>query len=89
MNLGIIAASIAPVRPLFVNLERTAQVPSETVRGPYASNRPFLNHLNASGAAAKPAAIVLGQVGITETLNVDTFRNRHELAEEGAESEGV
>ena len=89
MNLGIIAASIAACRPLFANLGSVARAPSDTIRGPYASDRPFLGHSNASGPAGKPKDIVLSPMGITKTTNVDIRRKSEKGAEEDASPERV
>lgn len=73
-NLGIIAASIATVRPLFANLGPIVQVSSETIRGPYASDRPFLGHLNVPGAGGMPKSIALSPMRINQATNVDLLR---------------
>ncbi|KAF6229440.1 hypothetical protein HO133_007556 [Letharia lupina] len=73
-NLGIIAASIATVRPLFANLGPIVQVSSETVRGPYASDRPFLGYSNVPGAGGMPKSIALSPMRITQATNVDLLR---------------
>ena len=89
MNLGIIAASIATLRPLFANLGSVVRVPSDTIRGPYSPDRPFLTHSNASGPGRKSKGIVLNPMGITKTTDFDIERKYQGPAEEEAPNDGV
>lgn len=89
MNLGVIAASIATLRPLFVNLGSAVRAPSDTIRGPYSSERPFLVHSNSSGPARNPRGIVLSPMGITKTTDFDIMRKYQGPAEEEATDERV
>lgn len=71
MNLGIIAASIATLRPLFANLGTMVRVHSDTPQEPYASDRPFAKNLKASKAGRKVTSILLDPMSITKTTDVE------------------
>ena len=71
MNLGIIAASIATIRPLFVNLGSMVRVASDPTREPYDSDRPFFRDPKASKASTKLRGILLNPTGITKTTDVE------------------
>lgn len=82
MNLGIIAASIATLRPLFTNIESIVRVPSDTVRGPYSSDRPFVTRLKAAKAGGKLTGILLSPMGITKSTEVEVVRDNQDTSEE-------
>lgn len=72
MNLGIIAASIATLRPLFTNLGGpTGRVSPDTIQGPYDSDQPFMAHSKAVRAGRKLTDILLKPMGITKTTDVE------------------
>ena len=86
MNLGIIAASIATLRPLFANLEPMVRVSSDTPQEPYASDRPFARNLKASRAGRKLTSILLDPLStsITKTTDVEVSqRSFRDTLEEG------
>ena len=80
MNLGIIAASIATLRPLFANLG-AGRISSDTTRGPYASNRPLVRDLKAPNALGKLTGILLNPMGITKTTDVEVTQDFREASE--------
>ncbi|KAL8693260.1 MAG: hypothetical protein Q9224_003788, partial [Gallowayella concinna] len=82
MNLGIVAASIATLRPLFVNLEPMVRIASDPTRGPNASNQPFVRRLGASMAGAKLRGILLSSMGSTKTTDVDVTQDSRKVSEE-------
>ena len=85
MNLGIIAASIATLRPLFANLGPMVRVPSDTPRETYASDRPFARNLKASKAGRRLTSILLDPMSITKTTDVEVSQqsDRDGLEERG------
>ena len=85
MNLGIIAASIPTLRPLFANLEPMVRVASDTNQGLYASDRPFLRNLNKPKASSMLTDIPLNPIGITKTTGVDVSRDleKYEVTQGG------
>lgn len=82
MNLGIITASIATLRPLFANLGSLIRVSSDTVQEPYASDRPFVRHSKAAKAGRKLTGILLDPMGITKRTDLEITQNFHETSEE-------
>ncbi|KAL9102530.1 MAG: hypothetical protein Q9163_002339 [Psora crenata] len=70
MNLGIIAASIATIRPLFVNLGPMVRVSSDNNGGPYSSSRPLVKNSKAS-KAGRNLGIVLNPMGTTKTMDTE------------------
>lgn len=82
MNLGMIAASIAPLRPLFANLGPMVRVSFDAVRDPYTSDRPFVRNSKASKATRKLTDILLNPMGITKTTDVDVTQTTREGSEE-------
>ncbi|KAL8682688.1 MAG: hypothetical protein Q9186_001284 [Xanthomendoza sp. 1 TL-2023] len=86
MNLGIVAASIATLRPLFVNLEPMVRIASDPTRGPNASNQPFVRRLGASMAGAKLRGILLSSMGSTKTTDVDVTQDSRKVSEEQGSS---
>ena len=81
MNLGMIAASIATLRPLFASLGPMARVPSDPVRGPYASDRPLVGNSKASKAVRKLTDILLNPMGTTKTTDVEITQTIAEALE--------
>ena len=75
MNLGIIAASIATLRPLFANLGPMIRVASDTPREPYASDQPFARNQKASKAGRKLTSILMDPMSITKTTDVDVSQH--------------
>lgn len=90
MNLGIIAATIATLRPLFVNIESMVRVSSDPARGPYASDRPLAwGHAKAAKAGGKLTNILLNPRGITKTTDFEVMRKSQEPSEVQSQSEMV
>ena len=83
MNLGIITASIAPLRPLFVNLGPMDRVSSDKSRWLNTSDRPFAKMSKASKAGIKPSGILLSSMDSTKTNNVDVSQDIPEANKEG------
>lgn len=81
MNLGIIAASIAPLRPLFVNLGPMVQIPSDTNLGLHTSNRPFLKIPKAFKPGSKLSGIPLDSMGIKETTDSAASQGFEQVSE--------
>ena len=79
MNLGIIAASVATLRPLFTNLGPIVRVPSDTTRGPYDSTQPFVRKSEAPKAGRKITDILLNPMGITKTTDVEVSQDSREV----------
>lgn len=72
MNLGIIAASIAPLRPLFVNLDPMVRLASDpNNRGLYNSDQPILKGSKESKLRSKLKGIPLDSLGIRTTTDSD------------------
>ena len=82
MNLGIIAASIATLRPLFVNLGPMVQIGSDTTRGPYASDRLFAKKSKSSSAGTRLRGILLSPMGSTKTNEAEFSKDSLEALEE-------
>ncbi len=82
MNLGIIAASIATLRPFFTNLESMVQGASYTARSPNASKQPLVSITKASKAGRKLTGISLTPTGTTESTNIDASHVFSEASEE-------
>lgn len=85
MNLGIIAASIATLRPLFANLGPMARFSSDPVRSPYALDRPLVKNAKASKAVRNLTDILLNPMGITKTTDVEASQATR-VASEGITS---
>ncbi|KAM0801139.1 hypothetical protein BDR22DRAFT_888807 [Usnea florida] len=85
MNLGIIAASIATLRPLFASLGPMVRVPSDTPPERYASDRPFAKNPKASKAGRQPTSIPLDPMNVTKTSDVEVSQQsfRDTLEERG------
>ncbi|KAL8952924.1 MAG: hypothetical protein Q9222_001183 [Ikaeria aurantiellina] len=77
MNLGIVAASVATLRPLFSNLGPMVRVASDANQGQYASGQPFFR--KASKAGSKLRSIPLNPTGITKTTDIDVSRGSGEV----------
>ena len=81
MNLGIIAASIATLRPLFVNLEPMARITSDTARGPYTSNRLLVKHPKMSKIGTPLSGVMLSPLGSTKSTDVEALKDYREVSE--------
>ena len=82
MNLGIIAASIATIRPLFANLGPSGRGSSDLLGAPYASNGPFVKISKASKAGRKLTDILLNPTGTTKTPDAEMSQDLQEVSEE-------
>ena len=82
MNLGIIAASIATLRPLFVNLGPMVRVTPDTTRWPYAANRPFAKFSKASKAGPGLTGTLFSPMGSTKTDDLEVSKEIGETSEE-------
>ena len=81
MNLGIIAASIATLRPLFVNLGPMVRVTSDTPRWPYASNQPFAKFAKASKTGTGLTGTLLSPMGSTKTNDLEAEQDIREASD--------
>lgn len=79
MNLGIIAASIAPLRPLFVNLDPMIRIASDINQGPHASDRPFLRRPKVARLGHKQMGIPLESVGERGTIDCDVVQGLEDV----------
>lgn len=75
MNLGIIAASIATLRPLFVNLGPMARRIPDNSRWPYASNRPFAKISKGAKAGSRGSGTLLSPMGSTKTNDLEASQD--------------
>ncbi|KAL8810003.1 MAG: hypothetical protein Q9200_002923 [Gallowayella weberi] len=82
MNLGIIAASIATIRPLFVNLGPMVRITSNSSPGPDAMNSPFFRNAKATKAGEKLRGILLSSMGSTKTTDVEFSQDLRKESEE-------
>ncbi|KAL9030590.1 MAG: hypothetical protein Q9196_001296 [Gyalolechia fulgens] len=84
MNLGIIAATIPTLRPLFANVESMVRVASDPTQGPYASDRPFWRNMKESKAGSTLTTLPLHTMGITKSTDVDVTLRSASASEQRA-----
>ena len=73
LNLGIMAASIATLRPLFAGLEQSmVLLPSDNAQGRYRSDQPLVGHTK---AGRKPTGILLSPMHITNRTDIEISRD--------------
>lgn len=82
MNLGIIAASIATIRPLFANLGTMVRISSDNTGGPYSSNQPLVRNPKASKAGRNQTGILLSPMGTTKMADAEISQDFREAWQE-------